>query len=363
MSVNRLATIAIILMLAVFALANTLSLQGVFPPYLDDSYIYLRYSRHLADGHGPVWNIDEAPVEGYTSVLFQGILAGTEVIGWDSITRSGWLGIGFSVITIYLTWILANRLNPGRRGLNLLAPLLLLLSDEFQYWTTAGMEIPLFIMLLVASALAYVTWVHDNSRAILVGILFALAALSRPEGLVVFGLTVLFEIGRRLMRGQKSWRGLMTIIAAFMTIQLPYQIWRWSYFGHPFPNTYYAKTGGGVAQLYGGIDYLQSSVPQLFETGFLSDLLSPLALLLPVALAILIAIGFLLWPRPKTDYAYLSLLILGMLFVVMVNGGDHFSRARFIVPVLPFVSVLLVSSVGLLLRTKQSRVWTGFASS
>ena len=33
----------------------------------DDSLITLRYARHLASGHGIVWNVGEDPVEGYTN--------------------------------------------------------------------------------------------------------------------------------------------------------------------------------------------------------------------------------------------------------------------------------------------------------
>ncbi|HTU56926.1 MAG TPA: hypothetical protein VMF89_00810, partial [Polyangiales bacterium] len=35
---------------------------------LDDAYITLRYSRHLAQGFGPSWNPGAAPAEGYTTL-------------------------------------------------------------------------------------------------------------------------------------------------------------------------------------------------------------------------------------------------------------------------------------------------------
>ena len=39
------------------------------PSVFDDAYISFRYARHLADGHGLVWNVGER-VEGYTNFLW-----------------------------------------------------------------------------------------------------------------------------------------------------------------------------------------------------------------------------------------------------------------------------------------------------
>src|SRR5262245_2787031 len=36
----------------------------------DDAYISMRYARHLVDGHGLVWNVGEAPIEGFTNFLW-----------------------------------------------------------------------------------------------------------------------------------------------------------------------------------------------------------------------------------------------------------------------------------------------------
>ncbi len=35
----------------------------------DDAFISYRYARNLADGFGLVWNLGEAPVEGFTNLL------------------------------------------------------------------------------------------------------------------------------------------------------------------------------------------------------------------------------------------------------------------------------------------------------
>ena len=86
--------------------------------------------------------------------------------------------------------------------------------------------------------------------------MWSLAALARPEALLLFGLTVVLAIGGRLARRQPVMTGLPLIVGLFLAGQLPYLVWRWFTFGYLFPNTYYAKTGGGLAQLRGGLDYV-----------------------------------------------------------------------------------------------------------
>src|SRR5579875_672984 len=41
----------------------------------EDAMMLIRYSQHLAHGHGIVWNIGEHPVEGATDFLFMATIA------------------------------------------------------------------------------------------------------------------------------------------------------------------------------------------------------------------------------------------------------------------------------------------------
>lgn len=353
----RFSQAALLILLGLFLAASALSLQGAYLPYEDDTYIYLRYSRNLAAGLGPVWNPGDAPVEGYTSVLYQGVLVATEVMGWDSIARSGWIGIGLSLLTLALTWQLANRLNPQRPLLNLLAPLLLSLSKDFQYWTTAGMETPLYILLLVAATLITVNWLQRRGPAWAVGLLWALAALARPEALILFGLTVVFALVGRLLGRQERMAEFAAVVGVFLAVQLPYQIGRWLVFGYPFPNTYYAKTGGGAAQISGGFHYVATSAPGLFEVGWLSSRWPALTVALPLVVILVIFLGILVRPRDRVAVTYLGVMALGSLLVVVYNGGDHFMRARFLVPILPFVAILLVVAAAGFLEHRAARLF------
>ena len=62
--------IIFICLLAYFAIFNFLRNSYLYTTILDDAYIFFRYAENLVNGYGFVWNIGEAPVEGYTSFLY-----------------------------------------------------------------------------------------------------------------------------------------------------------------------------------------------------------------------------------------------------------------------------------------------------
>jgi hypothetical protein len=97
---------------------------------------------------------------------------------------------------------------------------------------------------------------------------------------------------------------------------------RWVYFHALLPNTYYAKTGGGLLQLRAGLAYASSNwwawLPGLA--------VAPLVL------------------RKNRRYLPLVLVAVALTFAIVLEGGDQFGRARFFLPVFP-VTVLLVAGV------------------
>ncbi|HET7142495.1 MAG TPA: hypothetical protein VFI68_00630, partial [Anaerolineales bacterium] len=62
------------ILLTIFLIASTLVYASRFvdfsiPPF-EDAAMLMRYSQHLAQGHGVTWNIGEHPVDGATDFLF-----------------------------------------------------------------------------------------------------------------------------------------------------------------------------------------------------------------------------------------------------------------------------------------------------
>lgn len=46
----------------------------------DDAMISMRYARHMSEGLGLVWNPGEAPIEGFTNLLWTLIMAGVHLL-------------------------------------------------------------------------------------------------------------------------------------------------------------------------------------------------------------------------------------------------------------------------------------------
>ena len=75
-------------------------------PY-EDAAILMRYIDHLANGHGIVWNIGEAPIDGGTDFLFLLLAAGIQKLGVSTesavlfVNLIGYFG---TAMLVFLIW-------------------------------------------------------------------------------------------------------------------------------------------------------------------------------------------------------------------------------------------------------------------
>lgn len=157
-------------------------------------------------------------------------------------------------------------------------------------------------------------------RLALAGLVFALASLTRPDGVLFAAVCgAWLVVGRDL-------RGALALTAGFAALWLPATIWRVAYYGDFFPNTYYAKSAA-IAWWSQGAYYAWIYVARYW----------PLALALP-CLAVV---------RPRRAIALeLALAVVYALYVMRV-GGD-FMFGRLLVPVTPFLLIALERGLGAL---------------
>jgi hypothetical protein len=308
-------------------------MDSTFPNLVDDAFITLRFAQNLSNGLGFVWNPGEPPVEGSTSLLYLSLLAALNKMGFSLITLMPFIGVGATLVTLMLIWKLGNILNPSHPAENLFILILISISPPVLYWQSAGLETPIYSMILIGAILCYLSYLNDKIPAWGVGIIFSLLALTRPEGVVLFGVTIAFECFYRFMRQHPLIDAkLKWLIAWFMLIYAPIYIWKWVYFGWPFPNTYYVKTGGGITQIMGGLDYLlENSIRFIFP-----------AIGIPLALLILRSRqpGWL--KKISLKRAYIGIMAMAGIIIITFNGGDHFEFGRFLVPVIPLVIVATI---------------------
>ena len=289
----------------------------------DDAYISFRYARNLAEHGQLVFNLGER-VEGFTNFLWTVLLAGGVALGISPVVLSRFLGVAFAVGTLSLTVRIGLRLDserpmPGQA----IAPIGLAALGAFACWCTGGLETQLFTFL---SLLGFELMLAEvaSGRGFASGICFALAAMTRPEGMFFFGLAGLFRVVRnlRLERRLAPQRHEIAFVVAFLAVFLPYFVWRWKYFGYPFPNTFYVKSAGAWPR---GLYYLRRFAED-YAVGFLA----------------LIALAG--WPaaadrRRRDLFALGTLVTISFAIYVTKVGGDFMGLYRFILPVVPLAAI------------------------
>jgi hypothetical protein len=298
---------------------------------VDDTFIALRYARHLVEGHGLVFNPGER-VEGYTSLPLVLLGALFLRVGVDPVQALTALAAAAAVATLLLAAGIERTLGgPDARGARLpLSVLLLLATPAFAYWAFRALETTLFTSVLLA-ALALGLRELETRRWRGSGLLFACLALTRPEGAYLFLLSTAALL---LAEGGTShgWRharrhALNAVLVG--AVLAAYLLWRSSYYGELLPNTFFAKVTGGAGQLATGLRYLRDFV--------LAAPLLAATLLLPIAL-----VAGPVRTRIRSPALALALhaVALGYVAYVVAVGADFMPFFRFFVPALPLVAVL-----------------------
>ncbi|MEV4312952.1 hypothetical protein [Actinocrispum sp. NPDC049592] len=181
---------------------------------VDDAAITFAYARSVASGLGPVLQPGAAPVEGYSNPSWLALLT---VGRWLGLFDHGSLfGIPDYVfypkalallccIGILIAIYRAAAVVTRRAALvTLCAGLLLALIPSFVIWSFSGLENSLFAFLVTALASLLMRAVVEHRMltakvAILAGVLAALAALTRPDGLIyvaAFPILALLRVTR-----------------------------------------------------------------------------------------------------------------------------------------------------------------------
>jgi arabinofuranosyltransferase len=212
----------------------------------DDAFISFRYARNFSNGDGLVFNPGFERVEGYSNFLWVLILAGCHRLGWAPERAANWL----SVSAMLLLWTLvvafcARRLR-GRPAWLVLVPALWLAANRsFAVWATGGLETKLFELLVVAAVLATIQQVElQRSESWLPALLLGLAALTRPDGVLLGGTLLAARAAYEWWRGRLEWRAAAKGLVLFALVVGAHVAFRRLYYADWLPNTYYAKLGG-----------------------------------------------------------------------------------------------------------------------
>ena len=290
----------------------------------EDAAMLLRYSRHLAQGHGVVWNVGEPPVDGATDVLFMALVALLHGYGVGLEAAARGAGLAAHAATVLAVFVSIRRLFAAPPWVALVPAAYLATGTGVRY-VTASYGTPLFA--LVVAVAWHVAWrtgqadaAHVKGWARALGVLAVLMGIARPEGAL---LGLLFLAGVLALRGRGDAREVAAGFGTgFLLPGLAYFAWRWSYFAYPLPNPFYRKSGGALHW-----DVLERAFRNVLRLG------GPFLAVLGAGL---------LW-RPTRRIALLALVPVAgftLMWVLVSDETNYFMRFRY--PILP---VILVSWV------------------
>jgi hypothetical protein len=299
----------------------------------DDAYISLRYAHNFLDGDGLVWNPGER-AEGYSNFLHIILISGLGLAGIDLVLAARLINtLAFILMNIlFLKFLLRNRSEHDNRDepMLFLFPMILILNiSPMISWIYGGLEGPLFVMLCSGGVLYFsgILTGRPRSRPLVISSLFfALAALTRPDGIIFAGASLIFLVGLLIKTRRLSIRLVLLFILPFAVCYLPYFIWRVNYYGELLPLTYYVKaTGFSTQKAIFGLQYIKEY------------LLAP-----PFALALLILLTPIAIDKKFFDrrIGYLFFSVILYLIYVMLIGGDHMYSLRMLLPLMP-ITILL----------------------
>lgn len=325
----------------------------VFDFVNDDAFISFRYADNLVEHGALVFNPGEK-VEGYTNFLWTVLMAGVLALGLDVVVWSKILGIALGAGSL---WAIARftAKSEGPSAWDALGPLLLALAPAYACWSTGGLETQLFTFTATMGWTGYLRERDpDWSGLPTSGIWFGLSAMTRPEGMLLFGLTGLHRLSEMLFvqRTFKPEKQDWIWGFGFALTFGPYYLWRYLYYGYPFPNTYYVKTGAKNFWAPGW-RYFWSWVTT-----------HALWLFVPLAVAVRRSL-----PRGQSGrlLSLVALYTVGVSLHVIRVGGDFMALHRFLVPLMPALAVVAALSLrtvaeGLVARgQKPVALWVGAA--
>ncbi len=323
---------------------------------VDDAGLSFAYARSLATGAGPVLQAGSAPVEGFSNPTWVAVLAvGRALHLFD---HGSWFGTPDLVLypklvallccfgVFALMFSIARTVSRRPVAVTLAAGTATAAVPSFVIWTTSGLENGLFalVVMAIAAVLARTAVsgrLLDRRTGVAVGILVALAALTRPDGIVflaAFPIATVLTVGPATIR--RTVRANLISLAAFAIPAGAYLTWRLLTFGDYLPNTARAKEQG---------------LPSVGDLGRPELLVEYLGWLTTV-LAVAVIAAAITRPSPTRTVVAMLLVPLGLAVAnYAILRPDWMMQHRFATAVWPLAAITVTLSAFHVLRGASTR--------
>ncbi len=245
---------------------------------------------------------------------------------------------------IYLSFSLSKDLSFKGKIIFPITAIALLFHYDYQVFATSGLETSFATGLIT---LGFVILIVGKSKLshLLAGLVLIAAVLTRPDAMIFYIMSLPYIF----LKDKKPLTNILMFLTPLLVIYIPYWILRYSYYGYPFPNTYYAKSAN-LSWYSQGLIYLW-----LYVKTYYILLLIPIILVLTLPGLYSEYLKEKSFPKQIARARLLAILfILPYLFYVARVGGD-FMFARFLIPITPICFFFLESSISLLSRNNLVR--------
>lgn len=289
---------------------------------VDDLFIYFRYASNFADGKGIVFNVGEY-VEGISGLLWLFVLSAYKNSGLPLEFSAKLTGLISVIFQIFIIFKICLKMKFDYTAFGVCA--LMLFNLPFIIWSVSGFEIMLYMSLQILTFYLILNTDKYKLNPFILSFLLFLVTVSRPEGILFSVCYLLFIF---TISGDKAYT-VKVVTVYFITLS-GLLLFRFIYFGDILPNTYYAKIGHN---LFGSYEF------RSYRNGiyYIKDFFLHNIQFIPVI--ILIPVTFKLLKNNKLFVFSLAVVMLQFGFVIFA-GGDWMVQYRFVVPAIPYMSVL-----------------------
>ncbi|GAB4547220.1 MAG: hypothetical protein Fur002_23050 [Anaerolineales bacterium] len=202
---------------------------------VDDAMISMRYARNLAQGQGLVWNVGDAPVQGFTNLGWTLFMALIHLLPLPASKISLAVALTSALIllgNIVLVQRIASALAPQSKYAPLMAAILVAFYFPLVFWSLRGMEVGALTALVSLALFLALT----DSKPAWVGAALALAVFIRVDAALAAGVILLYLF-------LKKKRGFLPALMVALTLAGIFYFQK-IYFGDFLPATYYQKVYG-----------------------------------------------------------------------------------------------------------------------